>query len=110
MVTLLKKEISNLRKKTIKSFIDVIMLTELMKKPMTGYDMIVSIQEKFGILVSSGTVYSHLYALERSEIVSAIHSKGKRSYELTEKGAEHLELSFNSIKKTLSTLEQDIDL
>ena len=107
MVSLLKKEINALRKRTIKSFMDVIMLTELLKKPMTGYDMIVSIQEKFGILVSSGTVYSHLYALERNETISGVQNRGKRKYKLTEKGKQHLEISMNSIKKTLGKLEQE---
>lgn len=70
--------------------------------------MIVSINKKFGILVSSGTVYSHLYGLERDEIICVVHNGRKRSYALTEKGTQHLEISFNSIKKTLNTLEQHI--
>ena len=74
---------------------------------MTGYDILLSIQEKFGILLSSGTVYSHLYALERDEAISAVQHKGKRDYSLTEKGNQHLQISMDSIKKTLGKLEQE---
>ena len=98
---------TNLKKKTIKSIIDIVMLAELKKGLMSGYDLITAINEKFGIFVSSGTVYSHLYALERNEIVSGTDLHMKRSYKLTEKGSEHLELLLTSIKEMLDALEQD---
>ena len=96
-----------IQKKTIKCFMDIILLTKLRTASKSAYEMIVSIQKQFGVVVSSGTVYSHLYALERNKMICAVHIKGKRKYELTENGTQHLEISFNSIKKTLDILEQD---
>ena len=107
--TSISKDVTNkLQKKAVKSLMDVIMLAELKNRSMTGYDMIISVNRKFGIIISSGTVYSHLYALERDETVSTVQSNGKRTYALTEKGVEHLKLSFNLIKKTLNSIEQEI--
>ena len=103
-----KEVVTNLKKKTMKSIIDIVMLAELKKGLKSGYDLITAINEKFGVFVSSGTVYSHLYALERNEIISGVNYQTKRSYKLTEKGSEHLELLFASIKKMLDTLEQDM--
>ena len=45
------------------------MLAELRNGAMSGYDAISFIHNKFGVLVSSGTVYSHLYALERDGLI-----------------------------------------
>lgn len=102
-----KGVMAKIQKNTIKSIIDIVILSELKNGPQSGYNLLMSINEKFRILVSPGTVYSHLYALERAEIVSGFDSKMKRNYKLTEKGNEHLELSFTAIKKTLDILEQD---
>ena len=100
-----KEEDMILRKKTIKSFIDVFVLTELTKKPMNGYEMIVAFQEKFDIIISSGTIYAHLYALERDKMISADQIEGTRNYKLTEKGAKHLQMSLEIIKETLYAIE-----
>lgn len=49
----------------IKNFSDIFILAELRNGPLSGYDVIEYIHNKFRILVSSGTVYSILYSLER---------------------------------------------
>lgn len=37
--------------------------------PLSGYDVIMFVHKKFGILLSSGTVYSVLYSMERNGLV-----------------------------------------
>jgi DNA-binding PadR family transcriptional regulator len=55
--------------RVIKSFIDTIIMAELQNRPISGYDVISLIHNKFEFLASSDTVYSLLYSLERNELI-----------------------------------------
>jgi len=59
---------------------------------MSGYDIIGLIHKRFGILVSSGTVYSLLYSLERNGLIKGVQNRRKRVYTLTEKGKQNIEI------------------
>jgi len=83
--------VENLRRRTIKTFMDMLILAELQEKPLSGYDIISLIHKRFNVLVSSGTVYSLLYSLERKGLVTADMDQRKRVYTLTEKGKQTLE-------------------
>lgn len=80
------KILKNLRKRTIKNFMDIFVLKQLQENPLSGYDIIGLIHKKFHVLISSGTVYSMLYSLERDILIKGIQDKRRRIYELTEKG------------------------
>jgi len=95
-----------LRKQTIKSVMDIIMLSELKKGPMSGYDAIGFIHDKFGVLLSSGTVYAHLYALERDNLIAGTNDTKKRIYELTEKGKQAVENISQENAEILGTLRK----
>ena len=82
--------VENLRRRTIKTFMDMLVLAELQEKPLSGYDIITLIHKKFNVLVSSGTVYSLLYSLERKGLVNAEMEQRKRIYTLTDKGEKTL--------------------
>jgi DNA-binding PadR family transcriptional regulator len=83
--------VENLRRRTIKTFMDILVLAELKAKPLSGYDIITLIHKRFNVLVSSGTVYSLLYSLERKGLVTAKMDQRKRVYTLTDKGERTLE-------------------
>lgn len=83
--------IENLRRRAIKTFMDMLILAELQNKRLSGYDIIGLVHRRFDVLLSSGTVYSLLYSLERDGLVSAGMDNRKRIYTLTEKGEETLE-------------------
>jgi DNA-binding PadR family transcriptional regulator len=85
------KIVENLRRRTIKTFMDMLILGELQEKPLSGYDIISLIHKRFNVLVSSGTVYSLLYSLERKGLVTADMDQRKRVYTLTTKGEQTLE-------------------
>lgn len=70
---------------------DVMLLAGLRKGSMSGYDAINFMRNKFEVLVSSGTIYSHLYALERDGLIKGNIDVKKRVYCLTEKGKQTLE-------------------
>ena len=77
-----------MHERVIKSFMDVIIMTEIRKGSLSGYDVISYINAKFNLLVSSGTVYSLLYSLERNGQVEGVWKERKSTYKLTDKGEE----------------------
>jgi DNA-binding PadR family transcriptional regulator len=81
-----------LRKRIIKNFMDILILTELKKQSLSGYDVMGLIHKKFDILISSGTVYSLLYSLEREGLIKGVTNQRTRTYELTEKGERDMKL------------------
>jgi DNA-binding PadR family transcriptional regulator len=78
---------------------DTIIMAELQNEPISGYDVISFIHNKFGFLASSGTFYSLLYSLERNGLVEGIWIERKRVYKLTEKGAKTIQTILNSHDK-----------
>lgn len=98
------KTVEKLRKQTIKSVMDIIMLSGIKNRPMSGYDAIAFIHDKFDILISPGTIYSRLYALERDGLIEGIWTKNKRVYELSKKGEQTLEKVSSSNEEILSFL------
>jgi DNA-binding PadR family transcriptional regulator len=78
--------LKKMHERIIKNFMDVLILTELRTGPLSGYDVIGFIHNRFHLLVSSGTVYSLLYSLERSGLIEGKWNERKRVYKLTEKG------------------------
>jgi len=80
--------LKNMHRRIIKNFLDILVLAELRNGPLSGYDVIAFIHNKFHLLVSSGTVYSLLYSLERDSLITGVWNQRKRVYKLTEKGEE----------------------
>ena len=81
------------------------MLAELKNGSMSGYDAIAFIHTKFGVLLNSGTVYSHLYALERDNLVKGRWDVKKRVYELTKTGEQTLKTVAKANMDVLTTLK-----
>lgn len=93
-----------LRRRVIKNFMDIIVLTELKNSPMSGYDVISFIHKRFGILVSSGTIYSLLYSMERYGLIKGVQNQRKRVYALTEKGEQNITVITKANKEIQSFL------
>jgi len=90
----------NLQERAIKNLMDILILAELKKgRSMSGYDFIALIHKKFHILVSSGTVYSVLYALERNGLIEGAWNRRKRVYTLTNKGEQTITIILNAQEK-----------
>jgi DNA-binding PadR family transcriptional regulator len=85
------KVLRKMHERIIKNFMDIIILAELKNGPMSGYDVISFIHNKFNLLVSSGTIYSLLYSLERNGMIEGTWNERKRVYKLSEKGREMIE-------------------
>ena len=92
--------LKKLQKRMVKSFMDVLILTMLKNNnSVSGYDVITYIHKKFGILISSGTVYSLLYSLERDGLIRSTWNQRKRVYTLTEKGEQTIKTILNANDK-----------
>ena len=83
--------IKEMHGRIVKNLMDLLIMTELRSNPMSGYDVISFIHKKFRLLISSGTVYSLLYSLERDGFIEGQLNNRKRVYVLTEKGEETIQ-------------------
>ncbi|NWF87609.1 PadR family transcriptional regulator [Candidatus Bathyarchaeota archaeon] len=93
------KTLKKMHERIIKNFMDIIILAELRNGAISGYDVISFIHNKFHLLVSSGTVYSLLYSLERNGLIEGTWNERKRVYQLTEKGKKTIETILNANDK-----------
>lgn len=71
------KTLKKMHERIIKNFMDIIILAELRNGAISGYDVISFIHNKFHLLVSSGTVYSLLYSLERNGLIEGTWNEKK---------------------------------
>ena len=93
------KILKRMHERIIKNFMDVIIMAELKSGPLSGYDVISFVPNKLHLLVSSGTVYSLLYSLERNGLIEGAWNERKRVYKLTEKGRKTIETILNANDK-----------
>jgi len=91
--------LKKMHERIIKNFMDIIIMTELRNGSLSGYDVISYIHNKFNLLVSSGTVYSLLYSLERNGLVEGLWEERKRVYKLTEKGEKTIDTLLDASDK-----------
>ncbi len=93
------KILKKMHERIIKNFMDIIILAELRNGPLSGYDVISFIHNRFHLLVSSGTVYSLLYSLERNMLIEGTWNERKRVYRLTDKGKKTIDIVLNANDK-----------
>ncbi len=86
----------------VKNFLDILILRDLSKhSSLSGYDIIELIHVKFKQLISPGTVYSVLYAIERKGLVKGESDGRKTVYMLTERGKAAVE-DISKLKEELA--------
>jgi DNA-binding PadR family transcriptional regulator len=87
--------LKKMRRDIVKVFLETFILTKLKNNtPLSGYDFIEIIPQKFGFLLSPGTVYSALYSMERKGLIKPLCVRSfesrKRAYTITEEGKKLL--------------------
>jgi len=85
---------------------DVFILTELKKRPMSGYDALSYVHGKFNMLVSSGSIYSLLYSLERNGLIKGMWKEKKKVYVLTEEGEHDINALIKAEKEIQNLLRK----
>ena len=86
------KILEELNERVIKSFLDVVIMAKLKTESLSGYDFIAYINRRLNILISAGTVYSLLYALERKQLIEGSGEERGRTYKLTDKGRATIDI------------------
>jgi len=81
-----RKFLRELKRRTIRNFLDILILLILHERSMSGYDIITLILERYGIFLSAGSVYSMLHVMEREKLIRGYWDGRRRVYILTEKG------------------------
>ena len=98
------KIVEELRVRTIKNFMDVLILTELKNGSLSGYDLIAVIHRRFDILLSPATVYAKVYSLERDGLIKGSFTQQKRVFELTDKGEQNIKVILKANEKIQNVL------
>jgi len=90
-----------MHRRVVTNFLDILLLLKLRNGSFSGYDVISYIHKRFDMLISSGTVYSCLYHLERDDLIKGELVQRKRVYMLTEKGRETVKTILGTKDKVL---------
>lgn len=93
----------NLSKRYVKEFLDLIMLSFLNRKPMSGNELITLVYDNFKVLSSPGTIYPILHSMEKNRLVTRKKHGKRKIYMITDKGRVTLGES-NWILKNLKML------
>jgi len=89
--------VEEFRMRLVKELVDYIALKYLLERgKLSGYDLSRLINAEYDILLSPGTIYGRLYALERKGLANAHWEERKRELTLTDKG-----------KKVINTILSD---
>jgi DNA-binding PadR family transcriptional regulator len=83
--------IKKLKQRVIRELLDIIVLGKLQEGTLSGYDIIIYLNSRFQTVVSSGTVYSLLYSMERKGLIEGVWDERKRAYKLAEDGRHTIE-------------------
>lgn len=86
----------SIHERLLKNFMDVLIMARLTNNSVSGYDVIAYVHKKFNFLISSGTVYSFLYSMERDGLIKGKRNNRKRIYTLTDKGEETIKVVQNA--------------
>ena len=91
--------VEKMRRRIIKNFMDILVLMEMRKHPLSGYDVMRLIHNRFDAMVSPGTIYNMLYSLERDGLIKGVENQRKRVYSLTEKGEQSIKIMAKANKE-----------
>jgi DNA-binding PadR family transcriptional regulator len=95
------KVLDQMHNRVVKSFLDMVILMELRKRPMSGFDVVTHVNNKFYMSISLGSVCSYLSFLERRGLIRGEKARKSRVYELTEQGEETVKVFLSSKDKIL---------
>lgn len=83
------------RERVVKNNLDLIILRLLRQKPQWGYEVNISIRDRFRVYLSAGTLYPLLHSLEEEGYIQgeweSEKGRGRRIYKITESGMGFLE-------------------
>jgi PadR family transcriptional regulator PadR len=94
-MSLIRNSDKDWRERVVKANLDLIILRLLRTKPQWGYEVNISIRDKFRVYLSAGTLYPLLHSLEDDGYIQgeweSEKGRGRRIYKITENGVNFLE-------------------
>ncbi len=100
-------EYLEIKKRFIRSFLDVTLLRMLSDEPMWGYKIMVRLKEVYGVKVGPPVIYPLLENMEHDGLIEAVEvfigKRRRKTYHLTKKGYKYLE---SLMKVVLEVLEK----
>lgn len=98
-----------LKERTVKTYLDLLILSLLVKESKHGYAISRELFERTGILIGAGTIYPLLYELEKKELIKGEWAsptrRSKRVYTITQKGQKFLEKGYQTVLQILEGLK-----
>jgi DNA-binding PadR family transcriptional regulator len=94
----------DIQTRVVKCFLDILILIEMKKQKentLGGYDITAFINSRFGGILSPGTVYATLYAMERRGVIAGSSDGKKTVYALTEKGDQVVTIMMQTFQKDM---------
>jgi DNA-binding PadR family transcriptional regulator len=89
--------------RVVKSFLDILILIEMKKQNnLSGYDVTAFVNNKFGGILSPGTVYATLYSMERKGLIHGESDGRKTVYSLTQQGNDVITSMMHSFNKEMA--------
>ncbi len=92
-------------KRLISDFLDIIIIAQFKEEAFEVSDVVKYIEKQFHITISSGTIYSTVYAMERNGLLVGYALEFARMYKATAKGLHRTALLFGS-EKVASCIEK----
>ena len=102
--------LKDVEKRILNEFMDLLILSLLRgnNKQISGYDVIKYLQVRYRFLPSSGTVYAHLYKMEREGLLKGKIQSKKRVFTLTEDGEKAAQAILQGRNKILNLISSVI--
>jgi DNA-binding PadR family transcriptional regulator len=88
--------VNKLYERFLREFMDVLIMVRMREGETSGYGILTYFHKTFDFRVSSSTVYSMLYSMERDGLIKARGRGGRRAYSLTQKGEAVIEAVYQS--------------
>jgi len=93
----------------VKAFLDLLILAILNGNPMYGYKIIAAVHKEFGVLLSPGSLYPLLHALEEKRMVESQSQGGRIVYSVTSNGKKIFQNTVTEYKATIRQMDNFIN-
>ena len=104
-----RKSEERITERHVKAFLDLLILTILNGKPMYGYKIIAAVHNEFGVLLSPGSLYPLLHALEKKRMVESQFQGGRIFYSVTLNGKKIFQNTIMEYKATIRQMDNFIN-
>ena len=88
----------------VKAFLDLLVLGILNGNSLYGYKIIAAVHKEFGVLLSPGSLYPLLHALESKMMVTSTCQSGKIVYAATPNGRRVFQSTFTDYRAAVQQL------